>query len=113
MQSRPYGMQKISMEQILRYDPDVIVFHEPLLAAELSGQGGWQNLRAVLDGRTYRIPRLPFNWFDRPPSFMRLLGLKWMMHHLYPDEYPIDLVSETRNFYGLFLNVTLDAEAAR
>jgi iron complex transport system substrate-binding protein len=56
---------------------------------------------------------MPFNWFDRPPSFMRLLGIHWMMHNLYPQTYPIDMVAETRHFYRLFLNVDLNEAAAR
>lgn len=108
-----YGMQKLSMEQVLRYDPQVIVFHEPLFCERLATDSKWKNISAVRNGRVYRIPRTPFNWFDRPPSFMRLLGLKWMANHLYPSAYPIDLVAETQCFYQLFLNVTLDEAAAR
>ncbi len=108
-----YGMQKISIEQVLGYDPQVIVSHEPLFFSQVAGDPRWQHIRAVRDGRVYRIPRIPFNWFDRPPSFMRLLGLKWMIHQLYPQHYPLDLVAETQHFYQLFLNVTLDEAAAR
>lgn len=108
-----YGMQKISMEQILQYTPQVIVTHEPAFFNAVAQNPKWQNVRAVQEGRIYRIPRLPFNWFDRPPSFMRLLGLKWMLHQLYPEDTHIDLVSETQKFFQLFLNVTLDPPAAR
>ena len=108
-----YGMQKISMEQVLRYEPQVIVAHEPMFFATMARDPKWKNIRAVRDGRVYRIPRTPLNWFDRPPSFMRLLGAKWMLHRLYPGAYPVDLTAETRRFYKLYLNVTLDAAAAR
>ncbi len=108
-----YGMQKISMEQVMQYDPQVIVFHEPLFRDHLADDHRWKNIRAVREDRVYRIPRTPFNWFDRPPSFMRLLGLKWMMHHLYPQAATEDLVAETRHFYRLFLNVNVDEPNAR
>ncbi|BBO86468.1 ABC transporter substrate-binding protein [Desulfosarcina ovata subsp. sediminis] len=107
------GKQKVSMEQVLNYDPQVIVAHERLFFKHIKADPKWQNIRAVQQGRVYRIPNRPFNWFDRPPSFMRLLGLKWMLHHLYPDHTAIDIVSETRQFYRLFLNVDLDEAAAR
>lgn len=107
------GMQKITMEQLLQYDPQVVVYHEPLLRDRLAQDPRWQNIRAVRDGRVYQIPRTPFNWFDRPPSFMRLLGLKWMIHHLHPEAAGGDLVAETRRFYQLYLNVALDEAAAR
>ncbi|GAB6906157.1 Periplasmic binding protein [Desulfosarcina cetonica] len=107
------GKQKISMEQVLNYDPQVIVAHERLFFEHIKKDPKWQNIRAVQSGRVYRIPNRPFNWFDRPPSFMRLLGLKWMLHKLYPDHTAIDMVAETRHFYQLFLNVDLDEAAAR
>jgi len=107
------GMQKVSMEQVLQYDPHVIVSQEALFLSKLVADPKWKNISAVRNRRIYRIPSTPFNWFDRPPSFMRLLGLKWMVYHLYPRIYPIDLVAETQRFYQLFLNVTLDEAEAR
>ncbi len=109
----PYGMQKISMEQVMQYDPQVIVFHEPLFRDHLADDPRWRVIRAVREGRVYQIPRIPFNWFDRPPSFMQLLGLKWMIHHLYPQTAEGDLEADTRRFYRLFLNVELDEPTAR
>jgi len=106
-------MQKVSMEQVLQYDPHVIVSQEALFLSKLVADPKWKNISAVRNRRIYRIPSTPFNWFDRPPSFMRLLGLKWMVYHLYPRIYPIDLVAETQRFYQLFLNVTLDEAEAR
>ena len=68
---------------------------------------------AVKDKRVYLIPYEPFNWFDRPPSFMRLLGIKWLLNLLHPDRFPVDMVAETQNFYRLFLGVELTAAQAR
>lgn len=59
-----------------------------------------------VDGRVYLIPRHPFNRFDLPPSFMRILGLKWIAGILYPKEYPVDIAKEAVDFYHLFLGVT-------
>jgi iron complex transport system substrate-binding protein len=108
-----YGMQKISMEQVLVYDPQVIISNESLFFDIVYTDSKWKNIRAVRDGRVYRIPRYPFNWFDRPPSFMRLLGIHWLMYRLYPKAHPIDLIAETRTFYHLFLQIELDETAAK
>lgn len=113
VQHRRIGRQKISKEMVLKYDPQVIVSHEVLFLRRIADDPKWKNIRAVQDGRVYKIPRTPLNWFDRPPSFMRLLGIHWMMHRLYPRIYPIDMVAETRHFYRLFLNVYLNEAAAR
>ena len=56
------------MEQVLLYDPQVIVSDEALFFSNLADNSKWKNLRAVRDGRVYRILRTPFNWFDRPSS---------------------------------------------
>ena len=55
------------------------------------------------------IPNQPFNWFDRPPSFMRFLGAKWLANLLYPERYRIDAAEATQEFFRLFLDVRLSA----
>jgi iron complex transport system substrate-binding protein len=44
---------------------------------------------------------------------MRLLGVKWVANHLYPDRRRVDMVKETRHFFKLFLGVDLTAEEAK
>lgn len=100
------------MEQLLLYDPEVILVKEKTFFDTVHTDVRWRNLKAVKTKRVYLIPYEPFNWFDRPPSFMRLLGIKWLLHLLHPDLYPIDMTAETRSFYKLFLGVDLtDAQA--
>jgi iron complex transport system substrate-binding protein len=106
-------MEKISMEQLLLYDPEVILVKEKTFFAGMSTDPRWQNIRAVKSGRVYLIPHVPFNWFDRPPSFMRLLGIKWLLNVLHPDRYHIDMVEEARAFYHLFLGVDLSEKDAQ
>lgn len=107
-----FGMEKISVEQVIRYDPQVILVREPAFYDRVYKDPRWRNIRAVYDNRVFLIPRAPFNWFDRPPSFMRLLGARWLMNRLYPDKYPVEMIEETRAFYRLFLNTSLDRKAA-
>lgn len=107
MQSDQTGMEKVSMEQVLMYSPDVILTHDRAFFASLAKDRRWHDMRAVKGKRIYLIPTVPFNWFDRPPSFMRLLGLKWLANSLYPKRYPLDIRAETKKFYRLFLGVEL------
>ena len=108
-----YGMEKISMEQLLLYDPEVIlVFEEPFYRSVFRDPR-WQRLRAVKNKRVHIIPKEPFNWFDRPPSFMRLLGVKWVAGCLYPQRCPFDMVKETRLFFKLFFDIDLTLEGAK
>lgn len=108
-----YGMEKIAMEQLLLYNPEVILVKERAFYETVWSDSRWQALQAVKNKRVYLIPYEPFNWFDRPPSFMRLLGVKWLLNLLHPDLYPLDIVAETQSFYLLFLGVKLDEAQAR
>ena len=108
-----YGMDKISMEQVLVYDPQVIVTHSSRFYTGVFADRKWAGIRAVRDKRVYLIPRTPMNWFDRPPSFMRLLGARWLAHNLYPKQYPLNVDEETRHFYSLFLGCELTGNQCR
>ncbi len=108
-----YGMERISIEQVMAADPEVILAQEKEFADHVYDDPRWRTIRAVKDKRVHLIPRAPFNWFDRPPSFMRLLGIKWLSNILYPDRFPLDLPGETREFYSLFLGLQLDDRGMR
>lgn len=114
-----YGMSPVSFEQVLLWNPDVI-----LVASDPSEESGvyeqimtgsrWADISAVKTGRVYQIPRGPFDWFDRPPSIGRILGVKWLGNLLYPELYPCDMEAEVRDFYRLFLHIDLtDAQLER
>ncbi len=104
------GMEKISLEQVMIHSPDVVIAQEKTFFDNVLKDPRWQNVKAVREGRVYLIPRAPYNWFDRPPSFMRIMGLKWLMSCLYPAEQKADIVKEAREFYKLFLGVDLSTE---
>ncbi|MDD3294037.1 MAG: ABC transporter substrate-binding protein [Geobacteraceae bacterium] len=107
------GLERITMEQLLIYDPDVILVKEKACYERIAKDARWKNLRAVRAKRVYLIPYEPFNWFDRPPSHMHLLGVQWLSNLLHPDRYPLDMVKETRAFYRLFFNRELSDRKAR
>ncbi|MEN6486056.1 MAG: ABC transporter substrate-binding protein [Syntrophobacteraceae bacterium] len=101
------GMEKIPLEQVILSDPQVILVKEEAFFDCIFSDSRWQNISAVRNGRVHLIPSLPFNWFDRPPSFMRFLGLQWLTRVLYPQRYPVDMALETRRFYKLFFDMDL------
>ncbi len=108
-----YGLESISLEQVMLYNPDVILVKEPVFFKAVFSDPRWQRIRAVKAGRVYLIPYKPFNWFDRPPSFMRLLGAKWLAGVLYPERYRSDMAWETQEFFRLFLGVSLSVQETR
>lgn len=74
----PGGLVQISMEQVLAWNPDWLVFQHPDALALTRSDPLWRALPAVRAGRTVLLPGLPFGWMDFPPSVNRLLGLIWL-----------------------------------
>ena len=99
---RGTGLVSVSPEQVLAWDPEIIVAIDPAFAASVRTDPTWKSVRAVREGRVYLVPQAPFAWVDFPPSVNRLIGLKWLGRVLYPAQFPEDLRQETRAFYALF-----------
>jgi iron complex transport system substrate-binding protein len=111
---RKGGMATVSVEQVLAWNPDVIITIEPAFAAAVRSDAVWAPVNAVYKGRVYLSPTLPFGWVDFPPSVNRLIGLWWLAKMLYPDQFPEDLRPLTRDFYKQFYHIDLtDAQLDR
>jgi iron complex transport system substrate-binding protein len=93
---------RISIEKVLSYNPEVIIAQDESFFAGIYKDPRWSRIRAVRNKRVYLIPDAPFQWMDRPPSFLRLMGAKWLASVLYPQSAGMNIVSETREFYRLF-----------
>ena len=106
------GGDEISMEQLLVWNPDVILL-DPKSAYEAAQQlPEWQNLAAVQSGEIYEVPIGPYNWMGRPPSVNQILGIRWLGNLLYPELYNYDIIEEAKTFYDLFYHYTLSDEQA-
>ena len=108
-----FGMESVSIEDVILGAPEVILAKERIFYDTVARSPAWSHVRAVCEQKVILIPDMPFNWFDRPPSFMRILGLCWLTNTLYPDRFPRDMIKEVREFYHLFLEVDLDKDQAR
>jgi len=100
------GLATVSVEQVLAWNPEVIITIEPTFAATVKTDPIWAPIKAVQTARIYLSPRLPFGWVDFPPSVNRLIGLWWLAKAFYPDRFPEDLRSLTREFYQRFYHMT-------
>jgi iron complex transport system substrate-binding protein len=107
------GRERISLEQVIAYNPAVILAGRRDFYAHGVQQAGWERIDAVRKHQVWLIPDTPLNWFDRPPSMMRFLGLQWLARRLYPQRFDEDLVSVTQHFYRLFFSVELDRTSAQ
>jgi iron complex transport system substrate-binding protein len=100
------GLATVSIEQVLLWNPDVIITIDQDFAANVRNDPAWAPVKAVRDGRVHLSPKVPFGWVDFPPCANRLIGLTWLAKHLYPNLFPEDLRALTRDFYARFYHVT-------
>ena len=98
---------EVDMEQLLLWDPDVILFAPGSVYASVGADETWQHLTAIGSGAYYEVPTGPYNWMGFPPSVQRILGMLWMAKLLYPDAADYDLYEETAEYFRLFCHCDL------
>lgn len=110
------GNQKeVSMEQILEWNPDIIIFGangasgEVTAMEQLVKDPQWQQVNAVKNNKVYQNPTGAFLW-DRY-SCEEALQIQWAAKTINPDKFKdLDINAETKNFYKTFLNYELTDE---
>ena len=99
---------EVSMEQILTWDPDVVVFAPESIYATVQDDAAWQSVTAIKNGAYYEVPFGPYNWMGFPPSVQRYLGMMWLSKVLYPDATAqYDLFDDVHEYYELFYHCDL------
>lgn len=109
---------QISAEQLLVWDPDVIVVNgEPKAdksgssaAEDILSNPDYASLKAVQDQKVYGTPNAPFSWVDRPAGPNRLIGMRWFSALIYPEYIKCDINEEIHKFFDLFYHVDLSDE---
>jgi iron complex transport system substrate-binding protein len=105
----PGGLVTVTPEQLLAWNPEVVITIEPELLDNARFDDVWKSIKAVREGRLHVAPTEPFPWIDFPPSVNRLIGLKWLARVLYPQSFfSADLREETRRFHALFYHQPVD-----
>lgn len=109
---------QISAEQLLAWDPDVIIVNgEP--KADMTGSAAaeailadplFATLKAVQNGAVYGTPNAPFSWVDRPPGPNRIVGMRWLSGLIYPEYLDYEVDEAVREFFQLFYHVELSDE---
>ena len=101
---------EVDMEQILKWNPDVILFAPGSIYATVADDPVWQQVTAIKNGAYYEVPQGPYNWMGFPPSVQRYLGMMWMAQLLYPETAQYDLYAETANYFKMFYHCDLTQE---
>ncbi|MCC6193967.1 MAG: iron ABC transporter substrate-binding protein [Burkholderiales bacterium] len=98
----PGNLFNVSLEQVLLWQPDVIVTIDPAFARAVRARPEWQSVPAVKNNRIHVAPELPFGWIDAPPAVNRLLGLEWLVRILHPAAFPEPLGPRIEEFHRRF-----------
>ncbi|WP_186311987.1 iron ABC transporter substrate-binding protein [Marinobacter piscensis] len=100
------NLAQVSLEQLLHWQPDMIVTQSAGFFELAQSAAAWQHLPAIKNRQCYLLPEAPFGWLDGPPSVNRLVGINWLANKL---QNPGSRRSDTKlwadkaaDFYQLF-----------
>lgn len=112
--------REVSVEQILKWNPDVIIIGNNALTNSPNGVEDMnklltnpvcQQVNAVKKGKVFINPEGVYLW-DRYGA-EEALQIQWAAKVLYPDKFQnINMVNETRYFYNTFFDYDLSKEEA-
>jgi iron complex transport system substrate-binding protein len=107
--SGAYGRTEVSIEEVLKWNPEIIIAGDAVFYEKVFTDPQWQNITAVINHEVYVPPLVPFPWFDRPPSMNRIIGIPWTAQVLYPERFKdLDIESKAKEFYSTFYHYELN-----
>jgi iron complex transport system substrate-binding protein len=98
---------RVRPEQILAWNPDLIIAEDPRFYDRLYRDRYWRQLTAVRQKHVYLAPSGPFGWIDDPPGVNRIIGLYWLSTLLYPEASQDNLRARIPELYEQFYAVKL------
>ncbi|MDI6724878.1 MAG: ABC transporter substrate-binding protein [Methanobacterium sp.] len=105
------GGVAVSMELIIKWNPDVIITSNQQFYKTVYSNPQWQTINAVKNKEVYLVPQSPYNWFEGPPGANTIMGIPWTAKVLYPDKFKdMDLKGLTKEFYSNFYHYNLTDE---
>ena len=107
------NLKNISLEQVLAWDPDVLITGKPQAQVEqILNDPAWSNLSAVKNKKVYSNPKGAFAW-DRY-GVDAALQPQWCAQILYPDLFTdFSIKDEVKKFYSTFLGYDLTDDEAQ
>jgi iron complex transport system substrate-binding protein len=101
------AMKEISMEQLLKWNPDVIIIAGiTQIINAVKKDALWKKLKAMQNGRIYLNPKGVFLWDRGGPE--EVLQIQWAAKTLYPENNAdVNIKRETKSFYKTYFNYNL------
>lgn len=108
--------KQVSMEQILAWNPDIIILGKIRVGGKatsttdmkntIMNSEQWKKVLAVSNGKVFSSPDGAFSWDRLGPEVA--LQLQWAAKTINPELFKdIDIKKETKSFYKTFLNYKL------
>ncbi len=107
------NMKEVSPEQVLAWNPDVIIIGAGAGTLDKSDYGSlFQSVKAVQQHKVWQNPSGVFPW-DRYGT-EAALQIQWAAQKLHPELFPnVNIVVATQDFYRRFFNYPLTADQAK
>src|SRR4051794_32898825 len=95
-------LARISRDQLLSWNPDIILVENRRFYNALLRESAWRGLSAVREKKVYLEPSEPFGWINNPPGINRLIGLYWLSSLFYLGDTRQEMHGITCEFYEKF-----------
>ncbi|WP_034143076.1 ABC transporter substrate-binding protein [Desulfosporosinus sp. BICA1-9] len=96
-----------TIEQILLWDPQVILVNEAGVADYIKGNSQWATIQAVKSDKVFQMPNGISRW-GHPGSLETPLAILWSAKTLYPELFPdLEMEKIIKEFYKEFFNYPL------
>lgn len=100
------GLAQVSLENLLAWQPDMILVQEAATLHTLTHDPVWQGVKAIAQKRILFLSGLPFGWLDAPPGINWLLGLR-RLHAWLDKEVARSFEADMMRFATLFWHAPL------
>ncbi len=102
------GWLKISPEQLINWNPDLIVvaqYASGITPEQILADERLQGINAVKNEQVFWFPSKLNSWDD--PSPQAVLGIRWLAKKIHPDKFQdMDIEKEVNNFFMMFYGKT-------
>ncbi|AHF79483.1 ABC transporter substrate-binding protein [Thermococcus paralvinellae] len=110
----PGGWNVINVEQVARWDPDVILvvsyslkYPSTKVKEDILNDPAWSSIKAVKEGKVYAMPNDGESWDYPAPKW--ILGLYWTAKVLHPDLFKdLNIKKKADEFYQKFFGISID-----
>lgn len=98
--------RSFSLEQVLLWDPDILILSSPQAVQRVRSDRAFSGLRAVRAGRLHIVPVGAHTWSNRTAE--QPLTVLWAARTFHPQRFAqLDLATEAKGFYSDFFGTTL------